>query len=329
MEKNIIEVKNLNVSYLGTSGNVRVLRDLSMNIVRGSITGIAGESGSGKSTLAASIQNIFLPPAFLESGSVLLDGTNLFEADEEYLIGIRGSKIAYMPQAAMNSLNPTRKLIQIFNDIMVSHGMNINDNMDLVYEAMDLADIARDALWMYPHQLSGGMKQRAVLALSTFLKPEVLILDEPTTGLDVIVQHEILKSIKKVQRSRELTMILITHDIAILYEVSDYVYVVYGGKIVESGEYSRLLEKPSHPYTYMLLASVPSLKKKNTKLKRIPGEPISFTDYPNGCNFSQRCPYSRDRCKVEIPNTTYIDDLNFYSCFRYPEWTNEKVDEVD
>jgi peptide/nickel transport system ATP-binding protein len=326
MKDKIIEIKNLNVSYLGSDGPVRVLRDLSMSVVRGSITGIAGESGAGKSTLAAAMQNIFLPPAFLESGSVTFNGMNLYDIDEDELMSMKGTKISYMPQAAMNSLNPTRKIIQIFNDIMVSHGMNINENLDTVYEAMDLAEITRDALWMYPHQLSGGMKQRAVLALSTFMKPEVLILDEPTTGLDVIVQHEILKSIKKVQRSRDLTMILITHDIAILYEVSDYVHVVYGGKVVESGEYSRLLEKPSHPYTYMLLASVPSLKRKNTKLKRIQGEPISFTNYPKGCNFSPRCPYSRDMCITSDPPVKYIDEENFYSCFRYPEWTGEKVD---
>ncbi|MEM0134349.1 MAG: ABC transporter ATP-binding protein [Thermoplasmatales archaeon] len=323
-----LEVKELNVAYLSTSGSTHVLRNLTMELAKGKITGIAGESGSGKSTLASSIQNIFLPPAYLESGEIIFEGTDLLAAEDSFLLSIRGTKISYMPQAAMNSLNPTRKIIEIFNDIMVSHDININEHMEDIYESMDLAGIARDALWMYPHQLSGGMKQRVVLAISTFLKPDLLILDEPTTGLDVIVQAEILKSIKEVQKARGLTMILITHDISILYEVSDYVMVLYGGKIVEFGEYSRLLYKPSHPYTFMLVASVPSIRNKTAHLKIIPGEPISFNNYPKGCNFAPRCPFKKDICEESEPEKVMLDQNNYYYCKRYPEWTKEEKDYV-
>ncbi|MEM0134897.1 MAG: ABC transporter ATP-binding protein [Thermoplasmatales archaeon] len=325
-EEYIIKIKGLNVSYLSSSGSTRVLRDLSLNIAKGKITGIAGESGSGKSTLAASIQGIFLPPAYLESGEVIYEDKNLLDVDDSSLLAIRGTKISYMPQVAMNALNPTRKIIEIFNDVMVSHGININENMQIIYESMDLAGISRNTLWMYPHQLSGGMKQRVVLAISTFLRPNLLILDEPTTGLDVIVQAEILRSIKKVQEATGLTMILITHDISILYEVSDYVAVLYGGKIVEYGLYSRLLKKPSHPYTYLLVASVPSLKIKNIRLKKIPGESISFDNYPKGCNFSPRCPFMKSECEESEPEKTELDSDNYFYCKRYPKWTKEDSD---
>jgi len=324
-DQNIIEVNELNVSYLLSSGSLRVLRGLSMNVKKGKITGIAGESGSGKSTLAASIQNIFLPPAYLESGEVIYDGRDLLNSDDAYLSTIRGTKIAYMPQAAMNSLNPTRKIIEIFNDVLVSHNLNINDNMERVYASMDLAGISRNALWMYPHQLSGGMKQRVVLAISISLEPDLLILDEPTTGLDVIVQAEILKSIKKVQETTNLSMILITHDISILYEVCDYIAVLYGGKIVEYGSYDRLLRNPSHPYTYLLIASVPSLKKRNTKLEKVPGEPLSFSNYPKGCNFSLRCPFKKKECEESEPKKTEIDYNNYFYCKRFPAWTKEEL----
>lgn len=324
--ENIIEIKGLNVSYLSFSGSTHVLRDLSLNIIKGKITGIAGESGSGKSTLASSIQNIFLPPAYLESGEVIYEDNNLLSAEGDFLLSMRGTKISYMPQAAMNALNPTRKIIEIFNDIMVSHGININEDMESVYEAMDLAGITRDALWMYPHQLSGGMKQRVILALSTFLKPDLLVLDEPTTGLDVIVQTEILRSIKLVQKARNLTMILITHDISILYEISDYVAILYGGKIVEFGDYSRLLRNPAHPYTFMLLTSVPSIKNRTTHLKIIRGEPISFSNYPSGCNFSPRCPFKKSICEESEPERVQLNKDNYYYCKRYPDWTKEEAD---
>lgn len=320
-----ISVKNLNVGYISDFGLIRVLRNVSIDIPEGKITGIAGESGSGKSTLATSIMGFINPPMLVESGSIIVDDKyEILSMPKDELNKIRGKVISYVPQAAQNSLNPIRKVRETFADILKSRGMDYYANTDIVYKALeDVGLTDRQVLDMYPFQLSGGMKQRVVIAISLILNPKILIMDEPTTGLDVIVQHEILKLIKKLQKEKNLTLVIISHDIAMLFQISDYIAVMYGGQIVEYGKYITLLKESYNPYTYLLLSSVPTVSSRGKKLPRIPGDFEGFIRYPKGCVFSSRDPFATITCKENPPETIVYDRFGFYKCSRYPQWRNE------
>lgn len=321
--ENILTVEGLTAGYFQDGESVRILRDLSFGVSRNQILGIAGESGCGKSTLASTLLNVINPPAFIEKGSVWFEGSDLLKMDEEDAMKLRATTLSYLPQAAMNSLNPILRIRDQFYDIMRAHQVDPLENMGMIHDSLDLANIERKVLDNYPHQLSGGMRQRVMLALAIVLSPEFLIVDEPTTGLDVIVQHNILKTIRKIQKEKSLTMLFITHDISLLYEISDSIMILYGGMISEYGEYSKLLNSPDHPYTYLLLNSTPSLRKKTKKLARIPGDVLSFKHYPAGCNFSPRCPFATSRCQ-EIAPERYPTRANyFHSCMRSAEWRTE------
>lgn len=325
MEQISISVKNLNVGYLSEYGVIDVLRDVSIDIPSNRITGIAGESGSGKSTLAISIMGFINPPMVVKSGSIIInDKYSIFNMNVEDLNKIRGRIISYVPQAAQNSLNPIRKVKETFADILKAKGIDYNMNSSIIYKTLEDVGLSdRQILDMYPFQLSGGMKQRVVIAISLLLNPEIVIMDEPTTGLDVVVQYEILKLIKKLQKEKNLTLVIISHDIAMLFQISDYLAVMYGGQIVEYGKYTTLLEDAYHPYTYLLLNSVPTIRSRGKKLPRIPGDFEGYIRYPKGCVFSSRCPFATINCKDKLPETTRYDTFGFYKCHRYPEWKKE------
>ncbi|MCH4816266.1 MAG: ABC transporter ATP-binding protein [Saccharolobus sp.] len=325
MDDAAIVVKNLNVGYLSDYGIIKVLRNVSIDIPESKITGIAGESGSGKSTLATTVMGFVNPPMFVEDGTVIVDGKyDILSMSKDELNKIRGKVISYVPQAAQNSLNPIRKIKETFIDILKSKGMDYYANTDIVHRALeDVGLTDRQVLDMYPFQLSGGMKQRVVIAISLLLSPKILIMDEPTTGLDVVVQYEILKLLKKIQKEKDLTLVIISHDIAMLFEISDYIGVMYGGQIVEYGKYNTLLEEAYHPYTYLLLSSIPTVRSRGRKLPRIPGDFEGFIRYPKGCVFSSRCPFARPECRENLPETVAYDKFGFYKCSRYPEWRNE------
>ncbi|ACP47619.1 oligopeptide/dipeptide ABC transporter, ATPase subunit [Sulfolobus islandicus Y.N.15.51] len=320
-----ISVKNLNVGYLSDYGIIKVLRDVSIDIPESKITGIAGESGSGKSTLATTTMGFINPPLYVQRGSVIVDGKyDILSMSRDELNKIRGSVISYVPQAAQNSLNPIRKVKETFTDILKAKGMDYYANINVVYNALEEVGFTdRQVLDMYAFQLSGGMKQRVVIAISLLLNPKILIMDEPTTGLDVVVQYEILKLLKKIQKEKDLTLVIISHDIAMLFQISDYIAVMYGGQIVEYGKYNTLLEEAYHPYTYLLLSSVPTVRSRGKKLPRIPGDFEGFIRYPKGCVFSSRCPFATITCKEAPPQTVAYDKFGFYKCIRYPEWRNE------
>jgi len=307
---------------------VRVLRDLNLDLLSNAITGIAGESGSGKTTLANTVLNILPLAATVESGSVTFQGKDLLKLDYDGLRGIRGKLISYVPQSAMNSLNPVRRIRDDFFDIMKAHGIDPDSNLSSIYGTLELVDLDRSILGSYPHELSGGMRQRAIIAISLVLSPELIIVDEPTTGLDVIVQHDILKALKGARKAKSLSIVFITHDLPLLYQLADYIVVLYGGVVLEYGTYEKLLDDADHPYSYLLLKSVPSLVKRTKKLVTIPGDPVSFRDYPNGCPFAPRCPFALEMCSESLPPATYtgssVDGSPFFfRCFRSPAWKEE------
>ncbi|BCU67791.1 dipeptide/oligopeptide/nickel ABC transporter ATP-binding protein [Sulfolobales archaeon HS-7] len=320
-----ISVRGLRVGYISDSGLTTVLRNVTIDIPSNKITGIAGESGSGKSTLASAIMKFINPPMLVESGSIIVDGKyDVLSMDNEQVNEIRGKLISFVPQAAQNSLNPIRKVKEIFFDVLKSRGMDYYSNINVIYRALeDVGFSDKQVLDMYPFQLSGGMRQRVVIAVSLILDPRIVIMDEPTTGLDVVVQHEILKLIKRLQKEKSLSLLIISHDIAMLFQISDYIAVMYGGQVLEYGSYETLLEDAYNPYTYLLLHSVPTITSRGKKLPRIPGDFEGFGRYPKGCVFSSRCPFATDTCREVPPEKVSYDQYGFYICSRYPEWKKE------
>lgn len=314
------EVKNLVSGYVNERGYVKVLRNLSFTVKEGEILGVSGESGSGKTTLLFSLFKALSLPGYIKGGSVEIDGENIFEMDEEKLRRIRGEIISFVPQGSQNSLNPVKKIIGQFKDIIESHERSMG--MDEIINVLNIVHLDESVLDRYPHEISGGMKQRVIIAMALLYSPKLIIMDEPTTGLDVLVQYEILKTIKEIQSRLSLSMIFVTHDIALLFQIADRVMVLYGGEIMEIGPYNKLLTNPKHPYTKLLLDSIPTMMLSIDKLNPVPGEPISFQNRPPGCVFSTRCPFVREECKVKHPDEYVIEDATF-RCDRYPAWTTE------
>lgn len=316
------EVRNMISGYLSESGFVKIIDDLSFELMDGEILGISGESGSGKTTLLYSIFNSLSYPGYILEGKVEIDNRDMFKMTEEELRKVRGEFISFVPQGTQNSLNPVKKIIDQFLDIIESHEREMNTE-DL-HRVLDIVHLGYDVLYRYPHEISGGMKQRVIIAMALLYSPKIIIMDEPTTGLDVLVQYEILKTIKEIQKKLSLSIIIVTHDISVLFQISDRVLVLYGGNIMEMGSYKALLTDAKHPYTKLLLDSIPTMSKSINKLNPIPGEPLNFSEKPKGCVFSARCPFVINECRERRPILIEEDGTKF-SCIRYPDWKKEAI----
>ncbi len=313
--KPLLEVNNLSVDYITMNGRVRAVDEVSFTINKEEIMGLAGESGCGKSTIAYSLMRLHRPPAIIAGGEIILEGTDVLSLNSEELRKFRWEEMSMVFQSAMNCLNPVVRLDQQFYEIFKYHGITKNkgEAFDRSAELMKIVDIAPERLRDYPHQFSGGMRQRAIIAMALALKPKLLILDEPTTALDTVVQREILQKIYELKEDFEFSILFITHDLSLMMEFCDTVAVMYAGKICEMAPAKQILYNPRHPYTYGLKNSFPSLHGEIKYMEGIPGSPLSLSKLPQGCRFQDRCFQVSAECRRYEP-TIGADKHNFVCC---------------
>jgi peptide/nickel transport system ATP-binding protein len=305
------------VSYLTTRGPVKAVDGVSFSINPGEVVGLAGESGSGKSTIAGSILRILHPPALITGGEVLFRNRDILEMSDTDLEQFRWKEISIVFQSAMNALNPVMKIRDQLLDVMIHHGLSKADANRRAVELFDLVGIEPKRLDAYPHQLSGGMRQRAVIAIALALNPPLLIMDEPTTALDVVVQKDILEQINLLREKLGFSILFITHDLSLLVEISTHISIMYAGEIVESAAAHELFEYPQHPYTLGLMNSFPSISGEKHKLTGIPGSPPDLVSPPTGCRFHPRCAKVMPICSQSTPLSKLISTDHRVACHLY------------
>jgi oligopeptide transport system ATP-binding protein len=302
----LLEVEDLFVEFRTRDGVAKVLNGVTYHVDAGETLAVLGESGSGKSVTAQAIMGILdTPPAVVTGGEIRFHGENLLAVDDERRNEVRAEGIAIIFQDALSALNPVYTVgFQIEEQLRVRQGMSRRDARDRAVELLDLVHIPNAArrVRQYPHEFSGGMRQRAMIAMSLALDPEMLIADEPTTALDVTVQAQIMDLLKEIQTERRMGLILITHDLGVVAEVADRIAVMYAGRIVEHADAVSLYRNPGHPYTAALMDSLPRLDQKGTILNTIKGLPPSLLNIPPGCPFHPRCSMATDRCTAEVPS---------------------------
>ena len=295
---NFISIENLTTRYKTSKGLVHALEDVSFSIEKGESIGIAGESACGKSTLGLSIIRM-ISNGKIYSGKIMFDGNSLLDVtDDDFDKNIRWKEISMVFQGAMNSLDPVFSIQQQFEEVLKQHNFN-GKIKESIIQSLDSVNLDESVLKKFPHELSGGMKQRVVIAMALILKPKFVIADEPTTALDVLIQAQIVNLFKKLKKEGQSFMI-ISHDLAVLSEVSEKIGIMYGGRMVEFGDSSEIFLEPKHPYTKGLLESIPVLSK-NTKPKFISGIPPNLINPDEGCKFYDRCPEATDKCKKNPP----------------------------
>lgn len=304
--ENVLEVKDLKISFQTFFGEVEAVRGISFNVGRKETVAIVGESGCGKSVTASGIMQLLpMPPAFFKGGEIIFNGENLLKKTEKEMQAIRGNKISMVFQDPMTSLNPTMKVgKQIVEGLVKHHKMSREAAHKKAIEMLELVAVPQPEkrVNQYPHEFSGGMRQRVMIALAMVCNPQLLIADEPTTALDVTVQAQILDLMKKLQEQLGMSIIIITHDLGIVADVSDKVVVMYAGQIVETGLTDEMFANPKHPYTKKLLASVPRLDmSKDKPLYSIDGTPPDLYIPPKGCSFYDRCSEAMKICKEHVP----------------------------
>jgi peptide/nickel transport system ATP-binding protein len=313
----LLDVRDLHVNYLTSRGLVKAVNGVSFAIQPGEVVGLAGESGSGKSTIAHAILRILHPPALITGGQAIFEGRDIMQMDDPALEEFRWSKISIVFQSAMNALNPVMKIRDQLTDVMRRHGMSKTEANQTAIELFDLVGIEPARLDAYPHQLSGGMRQRAVIAIALALKPPLLIMDEPTTALDVVVQKDILEQITLLREKLGFSVLFITHDLSLLVEISTHISIMYAGEIVEKAPARELLDHPCHPYTLGLMNSFPSISGEKVKLTGIPGSPPDLVSPPTGCKFHPRCPKVMPVCMQQAPATSQISEDHYVACHLY------------
>jgi peptide/nickel transport system ATP-binding protein len=310
----LLEIRDLQVAYLTTRGPVKAVDGVSFAIQPGEVVGLAGESGSGKSTIAHAILRILHPPALITGGHAIFDGRDILEMDDKELGQFRWSRISIVFQSAMNALNPVMKIRDQITDVMRTHGIAKSEANARAVTLFDLIGIEPQRLDSYPHQLSGGMRQRVVIAIALALNPPLLIMDEPTTALDVVVQKDILQQIASLREKLGFSILFITHDLSLLVETSDNIAIMYAGEIVERAPARELFDYPMHPYTLGLMNSFPSISGARHKLVGIPGSPPDMVAPPPGCRFHPRCSKAMSVCSKIAPQTKSISSSHSVAC---------------
>jgi peptide/nickel transport system ATP-binding protein len=332
----LLELQDLRVHYDTVRGKSRAVDGVDLTIYRGEILGIAGESGCGKSTLAAAILRLVKPPGYLGGGQVRLhprDGApiELHSADDAALRRVRWRHLSYVPQGSMNSLNPVMRVEDQFADAINTHSdLSTDAAKKMVPGLLRQVGLGVHVARMYPHELSGGMKQRVCIAIAIALKPELVIADEPTTALDVNVQRMIIQTLADLRDEMGMTLIIVTHDMAVHAELADRVAVMYAGGIVEVGDVRQIFKEPRHPYTQALIDSIPKVGGERGRLAGIGGNAPSPLAWPQGCRFHPRCPHAMPVCRAETPRLLPLSRATegpspLVACHLYPEHGRVRV----
>ena len=304
----VLEVRNLNVSYYTDAGRAKALDDVSLTLHAGEKLGLVGESGAGKSTMALAMMRMIKPPGRIEGGQVIVDGTDLVALTKEEMLKARLSKIAYIPQGAMNSLNPVTKIGAQMIDAIRAHNpaMSKAEMRARGRSALESVDLDPSVFDMYAHELSGGMKQRVCIAIGILLHPKVIVADEPTSALDVVTQRQVMETIDRLRVELGAAVILIGHDMGLMAQFVDKVAVMYAGRIMELSTVEQMFTNPLHPYASALIDSLPNLEKKGV-FQGIPGLAPALLRLPSGCAFHPRCSEAMEVCSQVIPPTIMLD----------------------
>lgn len=318
MTEALLQIKDLEVRYATRAGLVKAVDRVDLEVRRGETLGLVGESGCGKSTLGFSILRLIREPGEIVGGQIVFDGEDLLQKTEQEMIGIRGKNIAMIFQDPMTCLNPLQRIDDHFIETVNIHERaSAKEARQRAADLVDKLGIIADRLADYPHQLSGGMRQRIMIGLALILNSDLIIADEPTTSLDVIVEAQILELMKGLKRDFDLTMILITHNMGIVAELADRIAVMYAGKLVEVAKAIALYDKPMHPYTQGLLKSIPNISLEEQKLEIMPGSPPDLIEPPTGCNFHPRCPYAMEKCSSMEPSMNEVENGHRVACWLY------------
>lgn len=314
----LLEVDNLRTCFNTSKGLISVVNDISFKIRRGESVGMVGESGCGKSVTSLSIMRLIFPPGKIDSGRILLEGEDLVKKSQKAMRSIRGNRISMIFQEPMTSLNPVYTVgMQIAEPLRLHQSLSRKDAQDKTVELLNAVGIPlpEQRVKEYPHQLSGGMRQRVMIAMALSCNPSLLIADEPTTALDVTIQAQILELLKEIKHRLNMSILIITHDLGIIAELAERVLVVYAGRVVEEAEVKNLLKNPLHPYTQGLLASIPRLDSGKKRLHVIEGNVPVPGKYPTGCPFHPRCPFARNLCRLKIPPFKIHEKDRMLSCW--------------
>lgn len=315
MSQALLQIREVRFYYHTEAGAVKAVDGVSLDLERGIRLGLVGESGCGKSTLAMAIMRMLKPPGRLESGEILLDGVDLAKLTNEEMRRVRLRRISLITQGAMNSLNPVMKVKDQLLDGMKDHEVRFSKGQaaKTVEELLDDVDLPWSVADLYPHELSGGMKQRVCVAMAISMKPQVILADEPTSALDVVVQRQVMSTIEKLQRRLDISMILIGHDMGLMAQSVERLGVMYAGRLVELGDVAAMFAVPKHPYTRLLINTLPTLGRRGY-FEGIPGITPSLLNPPAGCLFAPRCPAAQALCSNEIPSWREIEPGRMVAC---------------
>jgi peptide/nickel transport system ATP-binding protein len=323
-KQTILRTDQLKAFYIlemhGTQKIVKAVNDVDLQIYENEIYGIAGESGCGKTTLLKALFNDIVPPLRLIGGKVYYrigtDEVDVTRMSSEEKRMLRMEYISYIPQGSMSVLNPVLKLKETYEDFIGSHlsDQSQEEIFELARKQIQVLGLPQNILDIYPHQLSGGMRQRVTIALASLLKPRIVIGDEPTTALDVVVQRGVIQMLKTIQENLKNTIILVTHDMGVHANIADRIGIMYAGKIVEEATTEQIFDNPQHPYTQFLINSLPKFGDKNVR-SSVPGSPPSLADLPGGCPFHPRCPYVKEICRQQMPDFYHLDENHKVACW--------------
>lgn len=326
----LLDLRNVSVQYETDSGTVYAVNNLNLSIGKKETLGLVGETGAGKTTAALAIMKLIPnPPGKITSGEILLEGTDLMKVKEKDMFNIRGNKISMIFQDPMTSLNPIMTVGDQIKEVIELHQNLSKEELTAKTEEMlELVGIRKERINDYPHQFSGGMKQRVVIAMALACNPELIIADEPTTALDVTIQAQVLELMKELKDQYDTSMILITHDLGVVAEICDYVSVIYAGTVVEHASVDSLYKEPLHPYTQGLFDSIPSIDEDLERLKVIPGTTPDPSDLPAGCRFHPRCKHCMEICKYQFPEFREARPGHFVACHLFNEEGGTENDQV-